>query len=147
MMAWQALVSAYIHSGLSSKPSVLIGVPEMSVGMLTNLLQDIKGYVFEFCRDQHGSRFIQQKLVDAAPEEIMALFEEVEQVVIPLMQDVFGNYVIQKCFEHGTEVRGLSLMQASNGHASNSSLFRLVQRCWWASTAVLLARLLLCEAS
>ncbi|KAL3147052.1 hypothetical protein ABBQ38_015016 [Trebouxia sp. C0009 RCD-2024] len=66
-------------------------------------LKDIKGYVFEFCRDQHGSRFIQQKLVDAFPEEIMALFEEVEQDVIPLMQDVFGNYVIQKCFEHGTE--------------------------------------------
>ena len=78
-----------------------------------HLLQDIKGYVFEFCHDQHGSRFIQQKLAEARPEEIMAVYEEVEPHVIALMQDVFGNYVIQKCFEHGTEVR--------TGCASSSS--------------------------
>ncbi|KAL0045822.1 hypothetical protein WJX82_005732 [Trebouxia sp. C0006] len=66
-------------------------------------LQDIKGYVHDFCRDQHGSRFIQQKLADALPEEIMAVFEEVQPHAISLMQDVFGNYVIQKCFEHGSK--------------------------------------------
>ena len=68
-------------------------------------LQDIKGFVCEFCRDQHGSRFIQQKLADATPEEIMEVYEQVEHQVIALMQDVFGNYVIQKCFEHGSKVR------------------------------------------
>lgn len=71
------------------------------------LLQDIKGFVFEFCRDQHGSRFIQQKLADASAEEIMAVYEEVEPQAITLMQDVFGNYVIQKCFEHGNKVSHL----------------------------------------
>lgn len=74
-----------------------------------NMVQDIKGYVHDFCRDQHGSRFIQQKLADASPEEIMAVFEEVEPHAISLMQDVFGNYVIQKCFEHGSKV-GLALV-------------------------------------
>ena len=69
------------------------------------MVQDIKGFVYEFCRDQHGSRFIQQKLADASPEELMAVYQEVEPHVIALMQDVFGNYVIQKCFEHGTKVR------------------------------------------
>ena len=73
------------------------------------MLQDIKGFVYEFCRDQHGSRFIQQKLAVAPPEELMAVYQEVEPHVIPLMQDVFGNYVIQKCFEHGTKVRRHSL--------------------------------------
>lgn len=68
------------------------------------MVQDIKGYVHDFCRDQHGSRFIQQKLADAPPEEIMAVFEVVEPHAISLMQDVFGNYVIQKCFEHGSKV-------------------------------------------
>ncbi len=75
------------------------------------MVQDIKGYVHDFCRDQHGSRFIQQKLADALPEEIMAVFEEVQPHAISLMQDVFGNYVIQKCFEHGSKVSlALSLM-------------------------------------
>ena len=60
--------------------------------------------MFDFCRDQHGSRFIQQKLAEAQPEEIMAVYEEVEPHALSLMQDVFGNYVIQKCFEHGSKV-------------------------------------------
>ena len=72
------------------------------------VLQDIKGFIYEFCRDQHGSRFIQQKLADAPSEELMAVYQEVEPHIIALMQDVFGNYVIQKCFEHGTKVRRLS---------------------------------------
>ena len=77
------------------------------------MVQDIKGYVHDFCRDQHGSRFIQQKLADALPEEIMAVFEEVQPHAISLMQDVFGNYVIQKCFEHGSKV---SLPLFSHAH-------------------------------
>ena len=81
-----------------------------------NVVQDIKGYVHDFCRDQHGSRFIQQKLADAPPEEIMAVFEEVEPHAISLMQDVFGNYVIQKCFEHGSKV--------------SLPLFLMLTRCW-----------------
>lgn len=67
-------------------------------------LQDIKGFIYEFCRDQHGSRFIQQKLVEGPPEQLMQLYEEIQPHVIALMQDVFGNYVIQKCFEHGSQV-------------------------------------------
>jgi pumilio RNA-binding family len=32
--------------------------------------QDIRGYVYDFCKDQFGSRFIQQKLETASPEEV-----------------------------------------------------------------------------
>ena len=32
--------------------------------------QDIHGHVFDFCRDQFGSRFIQQKLETATPAEV-----------------------------------------------------------------------------
>ena len=35
--------------------------------------QDIRGYVYDFCKDQFGSRFIQQKLEVAAPHEVRAL--------------------------------------------------------------------------
>ncbi|KAL0043529.1 hypothetical protein WJX79_007470 [Trebouxia sp. C0005] len=85
-------------------------------------LQDIKGYVHDFCRDQHGSRFIQQKLADASPEEIMAVFEEVEPHAISLMQDVFGNYVIQKCFEHGSKEVLEALAGVILGHVLALSL-------------------------
>jgi pumilio RNA-binding family len=55
----------------------------------------------EFSRDQYGSRFIQQKLEEATPEESQMIFEEIHPHAFRLMVDVFGNYVIQKFFEHG----------------------------------------------
>ena len=48
----------------------------------------------EFSGDQHGSRFIQQKLESATSEEMEIVFDEiVPQYAVQLMQDVFGNYV------------------------------------------------------
>jgi pumilio RNA-binding family len=58
------------------------------------VLQDITGFVVEFSGDQHGSRFIQQKLESATPEETQAVFDEIMPAhALPLIQDVFGNYV------------------------------------------------------
>jgi len=64
-------------------------------------LQDIIGHIVEFSGDQHGSRFIQQKLEEAAPAEKQMVFKEILPSALRLMTDVFGNYVIQKFFEHG----------------------------------------------
>lgn len=56
--------------------------------------QNIFGYINEFSGDQHGSRFIQQKLETASPEERQAVFDEVMAGdPLALVQDVFGNYV------------------------------------------------------
>lgn len=46
--------------------------------------------------DQHGSRFIQQKLVTCSDEEKASVLGEVVPNAFKLMTDVFGNYVIQK---------------------------------------------------
>jgi hypothetical protein len=46
--------------------------------------------------DQHGSRFIQQKLETASPDEKGIVVQEVLPHALTLMTDVFGNYVIQK---------------------------------------------------
>jgi len=64
---------------------------------------DIKGHVVEFCQDQNGSRFIQQRLEigDAAEKEIV--MTEVLPEVVRLRNDVFGNYVVQKLFGFGTD--------------------------------------------
>lgn len=55
--------------------------------------------VFNSSADQHGSRFIQQKLESCSVEEKALVFREVLPHASKLMTDVFGNYVIQKvCF-------------------------------------------------
>ncbi|KAJ8078795.1 mRNA binding protein puf3 [Marasmius tenuissimus] len=80
-------------------------------------LKDIWGHIVEFSGDQHGSRFIQQKLETASSEEKQSVFDEiVPNNTLQLIQDVFGNYVIQKIFEHGTQVQKTRLANAMEGH-------------------------------
>ncbi|THH33930.1 hypothetical protein EUX98_g248 [Antrodiella citrinella] len=80
-------------------------------------LRDIFTHVLEFSRDQHGSRFIQQKLETATLEERQTIFDEiVPQHSLDLVQDVFGNYVIQKLFEHGTAAQRSQLAATMEGH-------------------------------
>ncbi|KAF9053707.1 ARM repeat-containing protein [Hymenopellis radicata] len=86
-------------------------------------LQDIFGYVVEFSGDQHGSRFIQQKLETATNEEKQAIFDEIVPAnTLHLMQDVFGNYVIQKLFEYGSPVHKAILASTMEGHVLQLSL-------------------------
>lgn len=66
-------------------------------------LSELSGHMVEFARDQHGSRFIQQKLETATANEKSAVFAEILPHSGKLMTDVFGNYVIQKFFEFGTK--------------------------------------------
>ncbi|KIY43535.1 ARM repeat-containing protein [Fistulina hepatica ATCC 64428] len=86
-------------------------------------LRDIFGYIVEFSGDQHGSRFIQQKLENATTEEKQIVFDEiVPDNTLQLIQDVFGNYVIQKLFEHGTQVQKTVLANTMEGHILPLSL-------------------------
>ncbi|KAI3406664.2 PUF3 [Candida oxycetoniae] len=95
-------------------------------------LRDIYGHAVEFTKDQHGSRFIQQKLPTATDEEKEVIFNEIKDISLDLMTDVFGNYVIQKYFEHGSEVQKQILLQHMIGHVYELSLqmygCRVVQR-------------------
>lgn len=68
-------------------------------------LKDIVGYVLEFCKDQHGSRFIQHELSVATNSEREVIFNEIRDFAIELSDDVFGNYVIQKFFEFGSKTQ------------------------------------------
>jgi hypothetical protein len=58
-------------------------------------LRDVIGHFAEFSMDQHGSRFIQQKLERATNAEKDMVFDEILSNAPQLMTDVFGNYVIQ----------------------------------------------------
>ncbi|KAI0079938.1 ARM repeat-containing protein [Panus rudis PR-1116 ss-1] len=86
-------------------------------------LKDVFGFVAEFSRDQHGSRFIQQQLEIATPEERQRVFEElVPNHTGQLVQDVFGNYVIQKLFEYGTPAQHAQLVSAMEGRVLGLSM-------------------------
>ncbi|KAJ3337103.1 hypothetical protein HDU93_001576 [Gonapodya sp. JEL0774] len=85
-------------------------------------LRDIIGHIVEFSGDQHGSRFIQQKLELAPGEEKQEVFEELYPHSLQLMTDVFGNYVIQKFFEHGNTIQKNALAQQMKGHVLALSL-------------------------
>ncbi|XP_012233380.1 pumilio homolog 2 isoform X3 [Linepithema humile] len=79
-------------------------------------LRDLANHIVEFSQDQHGSRFIQQKLERASASEKQLVFQEILSSAYSLMTDVFGNYVIQKFFEYGTPEQKSTLAQKVRGH-------------------------------
>lgn len=95
-------------------------------------LKDIYGHAVEFTKDQHGLRFIQQKLPEASEEEKEVIFNEIRDISYELMTDVFGNYVIQKYFEHGSKTHQQVLLELMLGHVYELLLqmygCRVVQR-------------------
>ncbi|KAF7875133.1 hypothetical protein EAF04_002305 [Stromatinia cepivora] len=85
-------------------------------------LKDIYQHVVEFSGDQHGSRFIQQKLETANSDEKEQIFREIQPNALQLMTDVFGNYVIQKLFEHGNQVQKRVLAEQMKNHVMELSM-------------------------
>ncbi|KAK9802574.1 hypothetical protein WJX73_006290 [Symbiochloris irregularis] len=65
-------------------------------------LEDLQGSIYDFCRDQFGSRYVQHKLANATAEQVEGVWAEIQDRVLRLMRDVFGNYVVQKLLEHPT---------------------------------------------
>ena len=97
-------------------------------------LRELQSHVVEFSQDQHGSRFIQQKLERATPQEKSLVFQEISPNAHSLMTDVFGNYVIQKFFEFGTPEQKSQLVQKvgcltdSNSRVS-AMVYRFIYIC------------------
>ena len=85
-------------------------------------LKDIYGHIVEFSGDQHGSRFIQQKLETANSDEKEQVFREIQPNALQLMTDVFGNYVIQKMFEHGNQIQKRVLAEQMKNHVMELSM-------------------------
>ncbi|KAJ3069077.1 mRNA binding protein puf3 [Podochytrium sp. JEL0797] len=85
-------------------------------------LRDIVNHIVEFSSDQHGSRFIQQKLETCSADEKQLVFEEILPHALHLMTDVFGNYVIQKMFEYGNPMQKQLIARQMEGHVLALSL-------------------------
>lgn len=95
-------------------------------------LADIRGHFAEFASDQHGSRFIQQKVEGCSLDEIRSLVAELGPDIDRLVIDVFGNYVVQKLLEYGDENIRQLLTKKLEGHMLSLSLHmygcRVVQK-------------------
>lgn len=65
-------------------------------------IRRIEGHISEFCQDQNGSRFIQQRLEMGDIMEQQLVMKEVLPSIRILRTDVFGNYVVQKLLDFGT---------------------------------------------
>lgn len=95
-------------------------------------LEDLKGCYVEFSKDQHGSRFLQKELEVVDSDMIQLVFEEVMPAVCSLMIDVYGNYVVQKFFDFGTDEQRILLTRKLRGNVVPLSLHlygcRVVQK-------------------
>lgn len=56
------------------------------------------------------------KLETANSDEKDIIFREIRPNSLQLMTDVFGNYVIQKFFEHGSQLQKTTLAKQMEGH-------------------------------
>ena len=96
-----------------------IFIEELNPSILHYLLP---GHVVDFCLDQNGSRFIQQRLEVGSAAEKEAIMLEVLPSVRRLRNDVFGNYVVQKVLDVGSPKTKADLLETLRGEMLQLSL-------------------------
>jgi pumilio RNA-binding family len=110
-------------------------------------MRRIEGHVVEFCQDQNGSRFIQQRLEMGDVVEQQIVMQEVLPAIRRLRNDVFGNYVVQKLLDFGTPKVKADIRDTLEGEMVQLSLqmygCRVVQKALEALDEDDLPRLLL----
>lgn len=84
-------------------------------------IQDFVGDIMTLCKDQHGCRFLQRQLEVAKNDADLALmtveevatmiFTEIQDHVVDLMTDPFGNYLVQRLFENVSSEERLVLVK------------------------------------
>lgn len=97
--------------------------------MALTIEQNVFGRVVEFAGDQQGSRFLQEKIPTANSDDRQRVFDEIMVDANALMVDVFGNYVVQQLFEHGTMVQKKLLAGKMKGHVVQLSTQLYGCRC------------------
>lgn len=121
--------SGNIGGATSSNDAVL---SEYKATGMRPRIEDLKGHVTAFATDAHGSRFLQYQMEIAKPEDKDMLVSEAVPSAVMLMQDTFGNYVIQNFLEHATVHSRRALAETLKGSMLALSLqphgCRVVQR-------------------
>ncbi|KAK3705807.1 hypothetical protein LTR37_013114 [Vermiconidia calcicola] len=72
--------------------------------------------------DQQASIFLQQKLKVATADQKFEIVNGIIDQAYPLMVNRFGNFLVQRCFEHGTPEQVVAIAQAIRGNTLNLSM-------------------------
>lgn len=74
-------------------------------------LEQCAGNIYSLCKDQHGCRYLQKQLENRIPAQIHMIWLEVNQHIVELMMDPFGNYLCQKLVEFCSDEERTVLIQ------------------------------------
>jgi len=106
--------------------------PYTSAAMEMLTMQQMIDQLMPMARDQNGSRFIQMKLENSDLPERQILFEAIMPHIAELMCDIFGNYVVQKFYDIGTDEQKRVLCSVLRGRvvemSKNAYGCRVVQK-------------------
>jgi hypothetical protein len=72
--------------------------------------------------DQQASIFLQQKLKIGTPEQRHAIVDAIVAQAYPLMVNRFGNFLVQRCFEHGIREQIEGIANAIRGNTLTLSM-------------------------
>lgn len=75
-----------------------------------------------YYNDQQASIFLQQKLKLAPAEQKHAIIDAIVAQAYPLMLNRFGNFLVQRCFEHGTQEHIDGIASAIRGNVLTLSM-------------------------
>lgn len=72
--------------------------------------------------DQQASIFLQQKLKIGTVDQKHAIVDAIVAQAYPLMINRFGNFLVQRCFEHGTSKQIDGISSAIRGNTLSLSM-------------------------
>ncbi len=81
-----------------------------------------KGNIIPLSKDQHGCRYLQQRVEIEGNDACKLIIEEAESRLCALMIDAFGNYLFQKLIEHATEEQRSHMLETVQGSLLQASL-------------------------
>lgn len=66
-------------------------------------LEEVVGQVMQVAQDQNGCRFLQRKFDEGGSQAVGVVFDEIQENIVELMKDPFGNYLVQKLLDRCSE--------------------------------------------
>lgn len=74
-------------------------VDVQATGPLPSEINELKGQVIQLSRTQAGSKYLQRQLLKGHPVIVNIILEEIEEDIVHLMCDAYGNYLCSQAFQ------------------------------------------------